>query len=112
LASFYGPGGVLSLVNAGYIIRDSAGKEIERVNGPANDSLHLQNFIDCVRSGGRPNAPIEEGQKSTMLCHLGNIAYRTGHTLKFDPQTKTIVDDRRAHSLWKREYRKGWTPVV
>ena len=48
---------------------------------------HLRNFLACVRSGDRPNADIEEGHKSTLLCHLGNIAYRTGHTLNLDPAT-------------------------
>ena len=47
------------------------------------------NFLDCVRDGKRPNADIEEGHKSTRLCHLGNIAYRTGAgTLRFDAATE------------------------
>lgn len=112
LASFYGEGGILSLEGSGYRILDASGKEIERVSGPSKDSLHLQNFIDCIRNGGIPNASIEEGQKSTLLCHLGNIAYRTGQVLRFDPHSRTLQANYKARALWKRDYRKGWAPVV
>jgi predicted dehydrogenase len=67
---------------------------------------HLRNFLDCIRSGKRPNADIEEGHKSTRLCHLGNIAYRVGRALKFDDKTETIVGDAEANRLLGRTYRK------
>jgi hypothetical protein len=43
---------------------------------------------------------------------LGNIAYRTGHTLHLDAKSHRIVGDRAAQALWKRDYRKGWEPRV
>ncbi|HKQ37324.1 MAG TPA: Gfo/Idh/MocA family oxidoreductase [Verrucomicrobiae bacterium] len=110
--AFYGEGGVLANEKNGYAIYDPKGKEIERKDGPGGDKIHIQNFLDCIRSGKRPNSEIEEGQKSTLLCHLGNIAYRTGHTLHIDQRTGKIIDDRDAQKLWSREYRKGWEPKV
>ena len=35
---------------------------------------HLDNFFECIRSRGRPNAEIEEGHLITSLCHLANIS--------------------------------------
>jgi len=68
---------------------------------------HFENFIECVRSrkvdGLR--APIEEGHLSTTLCHLGNIAYRVGRSLKFDPASERFEGDDEADKLLSRTYR-------
>jgi predicted dehydrogenase len=69
--------------------------------------LHVKNFIESIRGDAKPNAEIEIGHKSTLLCHLGNIAYRTGKTLRFDGKTET-TDDAGANKLLGREYRKGF----
>jgi predicted dehydrogenase len=74
--------------------------------GADPQKAHQRNFLDCVRSGKRPNADIEEGHKSTRLCHLGNIAYRVGRALRFDDKTETIVGDADANQLLGRTYRK------
>ena len=66
---------------------------------------HLKNFLDCIQNGKRPNADIEEGHKSTRLCHLGNIAYRTGRVLRFDAARETLTGDAEAAGLLGRSYR-------
>ncbi len=56
-------------------------------------AAHVANFLACIRGGQdeRPNADIEDGHKSTRLCHLGNIALRLGRTLRFDGKTETAI---------------------
>ena len=74
----------------------------------ANDE-HFGNLVDCIRTRKRPNADIEEGHLSTLLCHYGNIAYRKGRKLFIDPKTEGFKDDSEANALVKREtYRRPW----
>jgi len=108
-AGFYGDQGTLITDGTGYRIFDAGGKEAQKVAGKGGDAAHLQNFLDCIRTGGRPAADIEEGHRSTLLCHLGNIAWRTGRTLDCDPKTGRILDAD-AMRYWEREYRPGWEP--
>jgi hypothetical protein len=68
---------------------------------------HIQNFLDCIRSGDRPTADIEIAHLTTSLCHLGNIATRVGRIVRFDPRTEQIADDPEAAKLLRREYRPG-----
>ena len=45
---------------------------------PDGELLHLTNWIDCVRSRERPNAPVEAGVSAASAAHLGNLAYKRG----------------------------------
>lgn len=84
--------------------------------GPAIPDLsvpevsHFQNFIDCVRSRKREQLHCEvlEGHMSTALCHLANIAFRTGRKLTFDPKTETFPGDAEANALLGRKYREPY----
>ncbi len=105
---FYGENGYMLLGANGWKTfgpRDEPGAS----SGPSErDRIHLQNFVECVKTRKQPNAPVQEGHYSAMICHLGNIAYRVGRRLQFDPDKETILDDRRASALLTREYRSPW----
>lgn len=78
-------------------------------NGPFPDEPHFDNFIACVKSRQRPNADIEEGHRSTLLCQLANISYRLGgRKLTVDAASETLQDDPEANKFLKREYRSPW----
>ncbi len=71
---------------------------------------HFRNFIDCVRSRRREDLHCEvlEGHMSTALCHLANIAFRTGRKLTFDPASETFPGDAEANALLGRKYREPY----
>jgi len=110
--AWYGEKGMMTQEANGYKIYDPAGKQIGEGAGPGGDKVHIGNFLDAIRGDAKPNSEIEVGQTSTLLCHLGNIAYRTGRTIHFDPATRRIVGDQDSEKLWSREYRPGWEPRV
>jgi predicted dehydrogenase len=89
----------------------------EKTAGPkadiATEPRHQRNWLDCIRTAARPNADIEIGHGSTMLCHLGNISQRVGRKLKWDAATERFADDAEANALLARAYRAPWTlPTV
>ncbi len=110
--AFYGEGGSMVIDGGNYSIYDIKDKLISTTKGPLHETEHLQNFLDGIRNGAKPNAPAVEAVKSTYLCHLGNIAYRTGRTIDCDPRTGRILHDKEAIALCRRSYRPGWEPKV
>lgn len=109
---FYGELGTLIIDGNGYKVYDQAGKELRQVNGSGGDVTHIRNFLEAVRGNGRLNSGIEEAHKSTLLCHLGNIAHRVGRALECDAKDGHILQDKQAAAFWTREYAKGWEPRV
>ena len=72
------------------------------------DGGHFGNFINAVRARDSKllNCDIEEGHRSTALCHLANISYRVRREVKFDGQVEQFASDKDASSLLRRGYRK------
>lgn len=124
--------GALIMGTKGHVIIDRGGYEVynladelvtkRTVEGRATSTgdlaggghltdLHMGNFLDTVRGKAtHQSSPAEEGHKSTLMCHLGNIAYRTKSTLKLNPENGHIIDNPEAEKLWQRSYEKGWSP--
>jgi predicted dehydrogenase len=101
--------GVAFLGDKGTLIVDETSWRVEQGDGTKGkrhddgQALHVQNFLDCVKSRKRSSADIEIGHSSTRLCLLGNIAHRTGKKLAFDAATESFHDPA-ADALLSREY--------
>ena len=83
-------------------------KEIQKHDGSDMEGAHIQNFLDCLVSREKPNGDIEIAHRSTQLCHLANIAWRTRSTVKFDGEKGQILDNPPAAALLGRTYRAGF----
>ena len=68
---------------------------------------HIQNWLDCIKSGGTPHANVDIAVRTAIAVHLGNIATRLRRTIHFDPATEAIVGDAEANALLSRKYREG-----
>ena len=69
---------------------------------------HRRNFLDCVKSRELPICDVEIGHRSATICHLGNIAIRTGRPLQWDPVAEQITNDSEANAMLSRPYREPW----
>jgi predicted dehydrogenase len=103
--AFYGDDGTLIVDEKGWRVEDGP-----KAGGPAtgDQKAHIANFLDCVRTRSAPNADIATGHLSTRLCHLGNIAHRTGKKLAFDAATETFPGHDDANALLRRDYDPGF----
>ncbi|KAA5544974.1 Gfo/Idh/MocA family protein [Adhaeribacter rhizoryzae] len=122
---FYAENGSLLIDGNSYQVFDEKNKLVKEaknqtlvdarnLTNPAQelDAFHIQNFFDGIRKGAKQNADILGGHKSTLLCQLGNIALRTGHTLNINPENGHILNDSEAMKYWSRTYEPGWEPKV
>ena len=79
-------------------------------DAPAPDKgSKWQRFFKAVRSRNTSDLSVStlDAHRSCVHCHLGNLSYRLGRSLEFDPQTERFKDDE-ANQYVKREYRKGF----
>ena len=93
-------------------IEPKGGNGLELTGDDAATSVHMDNFLGAIRTGGTLRAPIADAARSVLLCHLGNIAQYTGNTLHTDPKSGHIVGDAAATKYWSREYAPKWAPSI
>ena len=91
---------------------DSMSNAMDTAGGGDLTDMHIENFNNAIRESVEPHSPIEEGHKSVLLCHLGNIAQEMGRQLNIDTLNGRILDDKEAMKMWGREYEIGWEPKI
>lgn len=69
---------------------------------------HARNFVEAMRDGIPTISPLEAAIRSDTLSHLGDIAIRTGRTIKWDPAAETIEGDAEASRMLHRPARSEW----
>ncbi|MBN2775701.1 MAG: hypothetical protein JXR31_15710, partial [Prolixibacteraceae bacterium] len=84
---------------------EMSGSEMDR--GAGGTDGHFANFIEAVRKRDKTilNGPVETAHLASGLAHLGNIAYRLGRVLTFNPESERFVNDAEADVMLKRNYR-------
>lgn len=128
--AFYGTNGVLFADRVGFEIypevQGAAGPgaagassgplqsyRMERKEAAGEDAtgLHVENFIECVRSRKKPAADVEIGHRASVVAHLGNVAYLTGRKIHWDPGKGEIIGDAQSSELLGRKARKPWDMI-
>jgi hypothetical protein len=108
-AAFYGSEGTLVVSRRGWWLYGSDGKTlVEEKPGSDDFVAHVREFLESVRTRKRPLADVEEGHKSAVMCHLGNISLHLGRKLEFDPKTERFPGDEEANRYLSRIYRQPW----
>ena len=108
---FYGDKGYL-VVNGYGTYATYLGEKREK--GPSRSesgelTLHFQNWLDAIRARDmtKQNGPVQTGHLASSLAHLGNISYRLGLQLDFDPVAERFIGEgeNEANAMLSRDYR-------
>ena len=105
---FYGGDGWMCVDDRGFqVYKGEKSEKIMEEKGGGKDTAHFENFIAAVKSRNPKDltADVEIGVTSAALVHLGNLSYRLGRKLTFDPKTLTFPGDAAANAMLTRKYR-------
>ncbi len=116
---FYGSNASLFVDRGGYKVMPQEGGRFDRSRMPedipmkmnssdSGNDAHARNFIDCIKTRQLPISDIEIGHRSTSICLLGNIAYRTQERLEWDADAEIVKSSREANQLLSYDYRAPW----
>jgi len=86
------------------------GREKEKGASGSGLGNHYNDFVSAIRANDQSlaNGDIKEGFYSCALMHLGNISYRLGRSLDFDPVKMKFVNDPEADAMLTKEYREPY----
>ncbi len=110
--SFIGNNGTLVLWRGGWeVIPDE--KRMEAVpfqpNKGSGLDLHTVNFIEAMKSRdfSKLTCPIQDGAHVANVCQMGNISYKTGGKVTWDPAANKFREAK-ANELLAAQYHNGY----
>jgi predicted dehydrogenase len=110
-AEFFGTKGKMFLSKRGkFEVRGERNKPLDLKLDGIPESIvaeNHQNWLECIKTGGVPNANVEVAVRTAFAVHLGNIATRVRREIHFDSAKESIVGDAEASAMLKRKYREG-----
>ncbi len=69
---------------------------------------HEREWLDAIKTRQEPSCSVNYHYKVDLAITLGNLSYRLGRSIQFDPKTEKIVNDRQAARLARPRYRDPW----
>ena len=125
--AFYGSNGTMIVDRLGYEIIPESGayggslssgdafvpSRLDRMHrsGEEPSARHAQHFVRCVRDGEELRTDALTGHRSSLVAHLGNIAYHAGRKLVWDAEREDFVNDAVASRMLGRKARKPWNAI-
>lgn len=108
---FYGADGWLEIYGSNWkAFRHRERESFAGSKDGEREGSHWANFLEALRAGNNDvlHGDIHEGHMSTSLCHLANISYRVGRSLRFNGTSEKFADAPDADALLTRVYREPY----
>jgi predicted dehydrogenase len=108
---FEGTDGWVEAGDSGKMVLSSptlaAGRKVEEIGGyPA--TFHVRDFLDCVKTRGRPKGNADAACNAHIACHAANIAIYLDRPVKFDTVKNEFIGDPQANRLRSEAMREPW----
>ena len=114
--AYIGNNGTLILNRGGWEVieeRQSKNKVSKPFVKSSDNGLdkHMENFISVVKSRKKEdlNCSIQAGAHVATVAQMGNIAFRSGKKLEWDPAKKQFTDDAINRQYLMKEYHNGYS---
>lgn len=69
---------------------------------------HFEEWLNACRTGAPTGSNFDYAAKLTIANHLGNVAYRLGKKLEWDPLNLKVKNAPEADRLIHKTYHNGW----
>jgi len=118
--AFYGENGTLLIDRMGWEVIPEYKKDIQGLKVFKTNPLpvqiatgedrteHARNFLDAIKLGTSLACPVEIGAQAAIVAHLGNVAYRSGETIRWDSSNKKINSSVIVQKFAMANYRKPY----
>jgi len=84
-----------------------AGRNVDEIAGyPA--TFHVRDFLNCVKTRGKPRVNARVACQSHIACHAANIAIYLNRTVKYDPLKNEFLGDDEANRMRSEALREPW----
>jgi hypothetical protein len=108
---FEGDAGWVEAGDSGKLVLSSpallAGRKVAEIGGyPA--TYHVRDFLNCVKSRGKPLCNADVACWSHITCHAANIAIFLGRKIQYDVAKHEFVGDEQANRLRSEALREPW----
>jgi len=111
---FHGTNGTLFVDRSMYQLVPEKGSSLTEVEEKSSNNAnmaHWANFLDCIKTRKNPASDIENCQRSSTTCLLGNVALRSKLRVDWDSKRWTTVQSE-ARKFLSKEDRRPWRIVV
>ncbi|HEX5106082.1 MAG TPA: Gfo/Idh/MocA family oxidoreductase [Pirellulaceae bacterium] len=108
---FEGETGWVEAGDSGKIVLSSpallAGRTVEEIpNYPA--TLHVRDFLDCVKTRGKPKGNAAAARNAHIACHAANIGLYLNRQVKYDVVKNEFIGDEQANRMRSEALRESW----
>jgi len=84
-----------------------AGKTVEEIPG-YTATFHVRDFLDCVKTRGKPKGNADAACNAHIACHAANVALYLNRQVRYDNTKNEFFGDEEANRMRSEALREPW----